>query len=81
MIYSAGEGQAALDRLSEADADPNSVFTRTLIPLLRADLPLKFHPGTRFNYGLSTDICGGAVILVISRCAWAFLGGRRAAGG
>jgi hypothetical protein len=30
---------------------------------------------------LSTDICGGAVILVISRCAWAFLGGRRAAGG
>ena len=40
VIYSAGEGQAALDRLSEADADPNSVFTRTLLPLLRADLPL-----------------------------------------
>ena len=40
VIYSAGEGQSALDRLSEADADPNSVFTRTLLPLLRADLPL-----------------------------------------
>jgi hypothetical protein len=40
VIYSAGEGQAAMDRLSEADADPNSVFTRTLLPLLRADLPL-----------------------------------------
>ena len=49
MIYSAGEGQSALDRLSEADADPNSVFTRTLLPLLRADLPLtdaiKSEPG------------------------------------
>ena len=40
VIYSAGEGQAAMDRLSEWDADPNSVFTRTLLPLLRADLPL-----------------------------------------
>jgi CubicO group peptidase (beta-lactamase class C family) len=28
---------------------------------LLADLPLKFHPGTRFNYGLSTDICGRLV--------------------
>ena len=28
---------------------------------LLAELPLKFHPGTRFNYGLSTDICGRLV--------------------
>ena len=27
-----------MDRL--ADADPNSVFTRAFLPLLRADLPL-----------------------------------------
>ena len=40
MVYSAGEGQSAMDRLSEADADPNSVFTRAFLPLLRADLPL-----------------------------------------
>jgi hypothetical protein len=40
VIYSAGEGQAAMDRLSEADGNPHSVFTRTLLPLLRADLPL-----------------------------------------
>jgi uncharacterized protein YraI len=40
VVYSAGEGQSALDRLSEADADPNSVFTRAFLPLLRADLPL-----------------------------------------
>ncbi len=26
-----------------------------------AGLPLKFHPGTRWNYGLSTDICGRLV--------------------
>jgi CubicO group peptidase (beta-lactamase class C family) len=31
---------------------------------LLADLPLKFHPGTRFNYGLSTDICGRLVELL-----------------
>ena len=40
MVYSAGEGQSAMDRLSEADADPNSVFTRAFLPLLRQDLPL-----------------------------------------
>ena len=40
VVYSAGEGQSAMDRLSDADADPNSVFTRAFLPLLRADLPL-----------------------------------------
>src|SRR5271169_738485 len=40
VVYSAGEGQSAMDRLSEADANPNSVFTRAFLPLLRADLPL-----------------------------------------
>jgi hypothetical protein len=40
VVYSAGEGQSAMDRLTEADADPNSVFTRAFLPLLRADLPL-----------------------------------------
>jgi hypothetical protein len=34
VIYSAGVGQTALDRLSNADTDPNSVFTRTLLPNL-----------------------------------------------
>jgi len=34
VIYSAGVGQTALDRLSDADSDPNSVFTRTLLPNL-----------------------------------------------
>lgn len=31
MLYSAGVGQTALDRLSSADRDPNSVFTRVLL--------------------------------------------------
>lgn len=35
VLYSAGIGQSALDRLSDSDADPNSVFTRKLIPLMR----------------------------------------------
>jgi CubicO group peptidase (beta-lactamase class C family) len=28
---------------------------------LLAELPLKFHPGTRWNYGLSTDVCARLV--------------------
>lgn len=31
VLYSAGAGQAALDRLGDTDANPNSVFTRTLL--------------------------------------------------
>jgi hypothetical protein len=42
IAYSAGAGQEALDRLSDADPDPNSVFTRTLLPRLR-------EPGQDFN--------------------------------
>jgi Caspase domain len=40
-LYSAGRGEAALDRLSDADRNPNSVFTRALLPaLLRPGLDL-----------------------------------------
>ena len=35
VLMSAGAGQEALDRLGETDANPNSVFTRTLLPLLQ----------------------------------------------
>jgi hypothetical protein len=35
VLFSAGIGQTALDRLSDTDTDPNSVFTRKLVPLLR----------------------------------------------
>jgi uncharacterized caspase-like protein len=33
-LYSAGVGQTALDRLGDNDPDPNSVFTRVLLPTL-----------------------------------------------
>jgi formylglycine-generating enzyme required for sulfatase activity len=33
-LYSAGIGQTALDRLGAADTNPNSVFTRVLVPRL-----------------------------------------------
>jgi hypothetical protein len=33
-LYSASRGQAALDRLSNDDRNPNSVFTRVLVPAL-----------------------------------------------
>ena len=35
ILYSAGLGQEALDRLGDDDKNPNSVFTRKLLPLLR----------------------------------------------
>lgn len=36
IMYSAGVGQLALDRLGGTDPDPNSVFTRSIIPLIRS---------------------------------------------
>jgi Caspase domain len=42
ILYSAGEGETALDRLTEGDANPNSVFTRALVPLIaEPGLPLR----------------------------------------
>lgn len=35
VMMSAGTGQGALDALSLSDASPNSVYTRTLLPLLK----------------------------------------------
>ncbi len=35
VLYSAGLGQTALDRLTDSDPDLNSVFTRKLLPLLK----------------------------------------------
>jgi uncharacterized caspase-like protein len=35
MMMSAGKGETALDALSDSDANPNSVYTRLLIPLLK----------------------------------------------
>src|SRR5262249_59133245 len=35
VIYSAGIGETALDRLADNDANPNSVVTRSLLPLLQ----------------------------------------------
>ena len=41
ILFSAGAGQSALDGLGAGDANPNSVFTRVLLPLMgRADLTL-----------------------------------------
>lgn len=42
IVYSAGINEQALDRLNADDSDPNSVFTRTLLPLMR-------QPGVRID--------------------------------
>jgi hypothetical protein len=33
VLFSAGQGQSALDRLSDTDTNPNSVFTRILVEM------------------------------------------------
>lgn len=35
VLFSAGAGQQALDRLSDTDVNPNSIFTRTFLPLVK----------------------------------------------
>jgi hypothetical protein len=40
IMYSAGQGQVALDRLNDNDPEPNSVFTRTFVPLLSEGMSL-----------------------------------------
>ncbi len=41
ILYSAGIGEVALDRLSDNDSNANSVFTRTLVPMMeRPDMSL-----------------------------------------
>lgn len=41
VVYSAGEGQTALDRLSNTDTNPYSVFSRVFIPKLRSGVSLE----------------------------------------
>jgi TPR repeat protein len=41
VIFAAGAGQTSLDRLSDADPNPNSVFTRVFLPLIHADMTLQ----------------------------------------
>jgi uncharacterized protein len=41
VVFSAGAGQGALDRLSDDDPDPNSVFTRVFAAAIQSDMPLQ----------------------------------------
>jgi len=60
------EGPLLMDRFLEAMAivrgGPNGTL-QTMIENL-ADKPLVFHPGTRWLYGLSTDLCGRLVEVI-----------------
>jgi CubicO group peptidase (beta-lactamase class C family) len=51
-------------RYAAAVAGAGSGLTLQGACALLAELPLKFHPGTRWNYGLSTDVCGRLVELL-----------------
>jgi CubicO group peptidase (beta-lactamase class C family) len=57
------EGPLVMDRFLEAMAIVRGGPTGTLDTMIQnlADKPLVFHPGTRWLYGLSTDVCGRLV--------------------
>ncbi|MBT9291928.1 SUMF1/EgtB/PvdO family nonheme iron enzyme [Prosthecodimorpha staleyi] len=54
VLMAAGAGQSALDRLSDRDPDPNSVFTRQLIPLLRTPGLTHIEIAKRLQTGVRT---------------------------
>ncbi len=49
------------DRFAQARAARHKGLTLEGVTALLAEHPLKFHPGTHWNYGLSTDIVGRLV--------------------
>ena len=55
------------DRFATALQGSRSGMTLEGVCTLLADFPLKFQPGTRWNYGLSTDICGRLVEIISGR--------------
>ncbi len=54
-------GHPTDDRFASALRDRRSGMTLEGVCSLLADYPLKFQPGSRWNYGLSTDICARLV--------------------
>jgi CubicO group peptidase (beta-lactamase class C family) len=54
-------GHPTDDRFRVAVHEGRHGLTLEKICTLLADFPLKFHPGTHWNYGLSTDVCARLV--------------------
>ena len=54
-------GHPTDDRFAAALRDNRSGMTLEGVCSLLADYPLKFQPGSRWNYGLSTDVCARLV--------------------
>ncbi len=54
-------GNAIDDEFARAREEQKSGMTLENVTTLLSQYPLKFHPGTRWNYGLSTDIVGRLV--------------------
>jgi CubicO group peptidase (beta-lactamase class C family) len=63
------DGPLLMDRFLEAMAVVRGGPTGTLQTMIEnlADKPLVFHPGTRWLYGLSTDVCGRLVEVISGR--------------
>lgn len=55
------------DRYAATVREQRSGMTLERACSLLARFPLKFHPGARWNYGLSTDVCGRLVEILSGR--------------
>jgi CubicO group peptidase (beta-lactamase class C family) len=69
LMHMSGLGLGALGAGGGADGAPTLGFldgTDTLADVMTqmADQPLRFHPGTRWLYGMSTDVCGRLVEII-----------------
>ncbi len=60
-------------RYLEAVRNAGSGTTLERACTLLAELPLKFHPGTAWNYGLSTDVCARLVEVISGKAFDAYL--------
>lgn len=56
-----------VDRLYREVGVVNRDTTLELFVKQLADIPLKFHPGTRWHYSFSTDVCGRLVEIISGR--------------
>ena len=75
IMYSAGAGEAALDRLTDADPEPNSVFTRTFVPLLAQgglNLPELARETRRRVHELAAERRSKPDASLLRRGAWRF---------
>jgi Caspase domain len=80
VLYSTGSQEKALDRLSQSDSDPNSVFTRRLLLLLQTkglshiEIVKRMAPIRAFSSAMMKTTCAALAMAPIGRQSSKFRG-------